>query len=505
MTFPATVDTMPRAATRTEGDGATLRDKLQATTDPVAAVVEQLEKIVVGPSQINLKGYGALGDGSTNDSSAIAAALIAGPTGAVVRVPAGEYMMDPATLQLLAKRYLLGDGSDTSWFTLRSDTSGPAMLVDVTGSGVRGAYGTRIKGIGINLVNAPSAVGIQMGAIGGSGLHSAWTWLDDIRVEGGVTSLDCQSVNCKLTNFHFLNPSTSFIIVHPNGQEFTAYDGIWEVSPSHTVATAMDIPILVGGAAGAVYLRDIKLNNAGTVSQGIYEHCPNGSTASVPLRCTNLTLDNIAGPGYNLENVTDAQVMGGWVNAAAGTGNGAVRFYGGGGHTFMGLEQLNGGGGSACSFDFAGGTPTGIVLLGNHPATAVIYRLAGTGKPSNCLIWDVIANAAVQAQVTNDVEGLRAAMSQMWTPPFMAGREYLRENDTTPPAGYNTLVAGAKVISHAGIQASTRVKVWRERPGGTTGNLYCSVADNVAGTSFKVQSTSATDTSSFYWEMSDPI
>lgn len=498
--FPTGLDTFPDIAAGSDSLNSVGKEH-DALHDKTSKAVAQLERINLGPTHVNVKAFGALGNGAANDSAAITAAYAAAADGAIMRFPVGEYMVDPAILAILASRRIEGDGQYMTWLKLRSDTAGAALDLNITGGGpsTRTQYGPQVKGIGINLGLAPSATGIKFRG------NTAWVHVDDILIEGGAWSLDSQAPNCKVTNFHFLNPSGGFVKAVEAGLELRIYDGILEVSPAVTVPVLMDIGVLTGGIKGAVYLRDIACNNIGTVNRGIYVHCPNGSTASLPLRTTNVTLDNLAGPGIDLENVTDAQIMGGWLNSAAGTTNGAVRFYGGGAHTFMGVQQLNGGSGAACTYDFAGATPTGIVLLGNHPATATIYKLSATDKPANLVIQDRIANAATQAQVTNDVEGLRAAMSQLWTPGFQAQRNWIRESGTTPPAGYVVLAAGLATVAHAGVAANTRVRVWRERVGGTPGNLYSSVADNIVGTSFKIRSDNAADTSGVYWEMYDAV
>lgn len=465
------------------------------------AAITALQRITVGPTYVNLTGSGGVGNGAGNDSIAITNTLNEASDGAIVRAPVGEYMVDPSTMSLVSSRRIEGDGQESTWFTLISDTSGAALEVNIAGGGPsrRTQYGPGIRGIGINLANAPSATGLKFGA------NTAWVHVDDILIIGGAVSFDSLAPNCKITNFHFLNPSVTFVRAVQAGLELHLYDGKLEVSPGVTVPNLMDISVATGGIKGAVYLRQIECNNIGTVNRGIYVHCPDGSTASLPLRCTMVTLDNLAGPGYDLVNVTDAEIFGGWVNSAAGTTNGAIRFYGGGGHTVIGQQQLNGGTSGGCTFDFAGATPAGIVLLGNAPATAVYYRISATGKPSELFIADRTAAAAVISQVTNDPEALRlACATRLWTPQVHAQRLYVRETGTNPPAGYEVLVAGAKTIAHTGVATNTRVRVTRERPGGTVGELYCSVVDNVVGTSFTVRSTSATDTSAFYWEMYDP-
>jgi hypothetical protein len=419
--FPGALDTFADISAVGGDQLNTLGKEHDAHHDKLAKGLREAQRVTVGPTFVNLKGQGGVGNGFGNDSPAVLATMAAAPSGATMQAPAGEYMVDPDVLKLLVKQNIIGDGADTTWFTLRSDTAGAALALEVAGAGsVRGYYGTRIKGIGINLANAPSATGIRTGVLGGNGLTANWTHLDDVRVEGGAVSMDCQAVNVKLTNFHFINPTTSFLVIHPTGQEFRGFDGVLECSPGVAIAVAIDIPILVGGPAGAVYLRHVHLNNLGTVSRGIYAHCPNGSTASVPVRCTDVVLDNMAGPGYDLVNVTDALITAGWVNCAAGVDNGAIRFYGGGAHTVIGQQQLNGGfAGNASTFDFAGGSTAGVTLIGNNPSTGPYYRLPASGKPTDLLILDRIWNVAVASNISNDLPGLRAAMTKLWTPPRM--------------------------------------------------------------------------------------
>ncbi|HEY3407518.1 MAG TPA: hypothetical protein VGK53_05030, partial [Propionicimonas sp.] len=331
------------------------------SANPVTAhsMAAQSSRVTAGPLMVNLAGEGGVGNGG-NDSDAIRRTITKTPSGATFRVPAGEYGMNAETLKMLAKFTLEGDGGDTSWFKLTEDTNGAALAVEAIGTGVRGSYGARVKGIGINLANAPHATGVRLGT--NDVVHGAWAALDDVRVEGGAISLDSQAVNARVTNVHFLNPTKSFVKARENGLELRIDGAIFELSPAYTVDTVMDIAVTTGGIKGAVYGNFLTLNNQGTITTGcVLVQCPNGSTASVPCRFFGCTWDNLSVPAYDFRNVTDCHVIGGWSNAAVGAGHGAIRFYGGGGHTVALQQQLNG---ADCSFDFAGGSPAGIVLLG---------------------------------------------------------------------------------------------------------------------------------------------
>lgn len=459
---------------------------------------------------INVKtdDYGAVGDGVTDDSAAITAAIAAASLGAMVYVPAGNYLVDAGVLTLTGSCTIKGDGPDSTWFTLRADSADPMVDVNVpspSGS-VRGVYGPVLEDIGIiRPVGMDGGDCIRIGDDGGGGTTSGWTALRRVRIEGGDWCIDNQATNITIDGFHMLNPSSGFLRATDTGLELRMWDGVLEISPSVVIGTAIEIACASGGGKGALYMRDVALNNLGTVTKGVEMSCPNGQTASAPLRATNVTLDNLAGPGYDLINVSDAQIVGGWVNCAAGTTNGAIRFYGGGGHTIMGAQQLNGGAAGGCTYDFAGGSTVGVVLIGNTPATGPYYRLPGADKPTELLIMDRLSSAAVIGNVTNDEAALRSAMSNMWTPPRAVQALFVRETGTNPPAGYATLVGGIVTVLHANITAATRVRVWRERPGGTTGDIYSSVVDNNPGVHFQIKSTSATDTSSVYWEVYEPV
>lgn len=76
---------------------------LQSGTGAVARTVQDKERDFV-----NVKDFGATGDGVTNDTSAIQAALTASK---YVRIPAGRYIVN-ATLIMQQSGKLIGDGSD---------------------------------------------------------------------------------------------------------------------------------------------------------------------------------------------------------------------------------------------------------------------------------------------------------------------------------------------------------------------------------------------------------
>jgi hypothetical protein len=73
----------------------------------------------------------------------------------------------------------------------------------------------------------------------------------------------------------------------------------------------------------------------------------------------------------------------------------------------------------------------------------------------------------------------------------------------TQPMGTAVLVAGTVTVTHSFVTASSRIIHWRQVAGGTLGHL--SIGAIVAGTSFVINSSSATDTSTIGYLVVEPI
>jgi hypothetical protein len=100
---------------------------------------------------LNIKDYGAVGDGVTNDTSAIASAVSALPsTGGILYVPRGEYLTDTITITSKTGLRIVGDGIGVS--RLKGRTATRVLVVNsssnVTVSGItfNGNCSTRTAG-----------------------------------------------------------------------------------------------------------------------------------------------------------------------------------------------------------------------------------------------------------------------------------------------------------------------------------------------------------------------
>jgi hypothetical protein len=111
----------------------------------VAAIITKLTAVTAGT--YNVKDYGALGDGSTDDTTAIAAAITAANAagGGRVKFPAGTYITTTQTIY--PKVHYVGDGPDATIIKLKASAnadlfSGSTGSINLSAANKTGADGT---------------------------------------------------------------------------------------------------------------------------------------------------------------------------------------------------------------------------------------------------------------------------------------------------------------------------------------------------------------------------
>ena len=171
---------------------------IKANEKEVAQSVATLSDIAV----LNVKDFGATGDGETLDSTAIQAAIMAAPKGGRIVVPAGKYKILPIflkshmTLELLEGATLLAHTDRKDYPIL------PGKIVDADGNerylaswegDMADCYASVITGIGVEDVRI-----IGQGTLDGNGQNSDW-WVD-CKVKRGswrprsLYLVDCEDV-----------------------------------------------------------------------------------------------------------------------------------------------------------------------------------------------------------------------------------------------------------------------------------------------------------------------
>lgn len=148
-----------------------------------------------------------------------------------------------------------------------------------------------------------------------------------------------------------------------------------------------------------------------------------------------------------------------------------------------------------CNFPSASPTNfTGAGLYGN--LSTVHANQAGVG-----IVQAV--SAAVVGDVGDTSQDIFAGVAGSTAKLFRidsAGGLRIKEA-TNGRAGTATLSAGTITVANTSVTANTRVCYWRQTSGGTLGELSVTLS---AGVSFTISSTSATETSTIYWELREP-
>lgn len=141
------------------------------------------------PSVVNVKDYGAKGDGSTDDSSAIVSAISAANGEGTVFLPKGDYNLGTTSLTLLGSVRLCGAGSaneaDGSLGSRLIYTGSSAAIIVNDGSGTT-THGFTIRDLTLSGSNS-GAYGIKLGSSTGSPKAAVGT-VENVFISGFTTA-----------------------------------------------------------------------------------------------------------------------------------------------------------------------------------------------------------------------------------------------------------------------------------------------------------------------------
>lgn len=145
---------------------------------------------------LNVKDYGAVGDGTTNDTAAFAAAVAAMPTdGGTIYVPPGTYMVDAGTLVSGFKAMTILGAGDAS--QIKKRTAG--VLIDVSGTDTANhAEGSCIRNIFLH--------GNDLSGALVRGWHVSMLWMDRVMHFGNSNDVALDLVECfdsRITTCHW--------------------------------------------------------------------------------------------------------------------------------------------------------------------------------------------------------------------------------------------------------------------------------------------------------------
>ncbi|MEU4169431.1 glycosyl hydrolase family 28-related protein [Streptomyces sp. NPDC026665] len=397
---------------------------------------------------LNIRDYGAVGDGITNDAPAIQSAITAASAagGGTLYVPAGRYLLN-AALNWASNVNAIGAGDRVSILQSTNQNLDCITGTDISGvtlqalqlSGPGRGFGT---GVRLTRFAAPATLNVSLRDVliqsfGGDGVfwhESASSVLERVRVR-----------NCGGIGFH-------------------------QQAPQDTI---------LGGASTSL----IDCSAEGCVVAGYWLD---------GMSYTSLTGCAAQGSpsGYRLDSCT------GVVLTACGaeqctTG---LTVYGGKGATVNGFVTKASDGTSV----WLTNSTTGVVLNG-------VTEVSPTSSATTCLRTDAGSIATVlglTAVKTNTLNGTCNRIDPGDGSIVLAGRTVVPSGGAAARMGTAVMVAGQVTVNTTAINSTSNVQLTIQTPGGTVGSVY--VNTRTAGTSFVIKSTSSSDTSTVGWRIIDP-
>lgn len=284
-----------------------------------APVVLTGDTVSVTQFTFNVKNYGAVGDGSTNDAAAIdsaVAAVIAATTGGVLYFPAGSYIYNGTGVDLVSTvttkgLRVVGDGPMASYLTFTGCSNTYCLDIrntNLIGSGQNGSGIQEITVAGVTTENLIRLKNLE-----------AWN-ISNITTLNGLTALtveECrlgQASNLYLKGFtaHGVN------VIGDSATQSNLYSDVMMISDPAATGNGFNYAITSAGSAGT-YLNRVGISLAGTGAAFNIE----ATTGGTPIYffCTDCVADGtFPGGAFKMKNVNHVYFENTWsVNHATGS------------------------------------------------------------------------------------------------------------------------------------------------------------------------------------------
>lgn len=257
-----------------------------------------------GGYPFSVKNYGATGNGITDDTAAIQAALAAIPsTGGVLYFPAGQYLYSGSTLSLNKKVTVMGDGGASGFIDVPG-ASVTSLSTILFGSETVTLFDVKVKGCAFKDIHAcnTSAVDPSSGAgilVSGSGDSSDGnrTYYDGITVSGFYIGIDVQAGSYQqFNNCLIMSPVLYGIklrnILNPDGGDHSI-SNCWIDQRDASRASATAIRIESGGG---IKIINTKINGVPSWVNGIDLAVADNIVTS-DLLVSNCSIESYTGSG----------------------------------------------------------------------------------------------------------------------------------------------------------------------------------------------------------------
>jgi hypothetical protein len=363
--------------------------------------------------------FGAKGDGFTDDTTAIQAAIdLAKSVLGVVLLPAGTYVV--STLTIDSRVTLVGTSRRTT--VIKASGTGSGAVINVAPAGPDLVY---LRDFTIDMSDTASATGIAI-----SNMQRAA--LQDIYVLRGAVGIQVDtSGTCFFERLRLLDQTTSgFVLDGDGGVEHYFTDVHIEVF-NVTSSIAFHVTRTTTSDRGALYFTKLRIvrSGAGVLPYGVKIDCSGGTTTIPVFMSPGCVIDGVSTTALWMINVAQTFIVGAWMTSVGGH---AIVIDGASDH-YIGFSNLT-------SIDLQNG-PAAITIALNRFGGTYAINVDPASPPTILTVFD---NRCVQA-LTNDFEVLNNASAQLAQ---LAPRIYTHGNANKTDTLALTCVEGSQLSAY---------------------------------------------------------
>lgn len=412
-----------------------------------------------GPDWLNVRsshyGGGAAGDGISDDTAQIAAAVAAAQSShCPVYLPAGTYLVskDPFTGGNGGSYSIVGDGPGVTVIRPSAAFAG-AYAMDLTFSVTANAV--KLSGFLLDLNAKPTLNGIRIGNTG-AGLQTNQPLIDNVQVsygataltiEGGTAAYSVRKFSCENMTDSGIHIMNSYGTSPPNGE-------LSDVIVTNTVPSDTAQGVLIDSWSTGTAINNLRVlgHPSQIIRTGIRVYHPSAPTGAEGdfIQATNCITDATTGPGLALTNCRQLQSTNNFWSCMLGSANYGVAIDGGQYFRFVndeiggcGISYVNGPDDIAfttCEFPYEGTIPGVHHMPGANPPTnlqldrqslsgrnSAGYQLSNDLPAFYNALTDPAAIGATEARLNNGpiFESLPARYVNTATIPLTSGSIYM--------------------------------------------------------------------------------
>jgi hypothetical protein len=309
----------------------------------------------------NVKDYEAAGDGATDDTDAIAAAVTAASSGDKVVLPEGTYLTDQWSIS--KELAIVGAGSGKTILMAKSGASGPLLNISPSS-------GTPmiLRGLTIDLTLAPTLVGVLIDNLDR-------TIVEDVLILYGSVGLQVTDTGSSVfRRIVTRNQTTAGILLQGDGGgENTFEDVSISRTESGTLTDGFRLTRTTTTDTGGLYLHNVRVTcSTGTVTNGFTFSSSAGADTGIYAMLNQCVADNVGTAGYKFFDVENVRIVNSWATSSAH----AVSIDGGADLTFVGnwLAGTTGG------LIFAN-APVQLCVVANTMPTGTAFDFPASNPP----------------------------------------------------------------------------------------------------------------------------